>query len=730
MIQMLLKSLTRQVRTEGGISYQANVEGKTSTATALRKRNMLTMETRVVVRANGGTHQATGAWLTTTALNVLAQRLMHELAKPGDSRAKVFQDFIRAGRTEAEAVARFLLGGDVEMVITVHSETKWERGEHRETLNPERGFLALGNMMSNGQVITRGKEQGTLVGHYGRSHGTVTFIPVLNQGEVEELPVGTTPEQLDELVGEGASKAVYDARYEKGRQGRVYGPVVEALRERGLVKLVPGIYPHERQAVLTEWGIEMAGVVSIERGAAEQRLADERRAVCKPVEGRDRAAGVISDEQLELWKTSVSKGERNSVEALLPLTPKQRRLAVDEARAFMNVTPGWNFSGAVWEAAKLLAYDPDGTKAAAVAARGGSWEGFVADAGRAQQAVVTDMDGQGDLKGWAAPQEAVSASVSAEELLVDAYEYHWDLIDPADGTVVRHGAADCDEAEGFVSRAVAGSVVKGEHGVITLRVRTHEGLRRQVLTPKRPGVVWACKKAAEERQEPVSAPESAGEGEEGMSPQELDEEAGEGAAAALYDAVYAEEQDGRVYGPEGVREALQALRLAEYVPSGVFRNQVVLVVTESGREMAARERARRGAEGAGDESLEPVDLWRVLDHNWQTVTVVFGRTYVEAERSGKVNPLVRAARERGTVGYTRLRRLEVRVEADLMLGDAPSMWVTVMDGTGVSAEVLPRAEVVERVVAALEEGLRLQSLTPLALEGKGKQVWVSERRGE
>lgn len=69
---------------------------------------------------------------------------------------------------------------------------------------------------------------------------------------------------------------------------------------------------------------------------------------------RDIADGVISDEQLDDWATGASKGHRNSVDTLRPLDPAVRPLVIREANAWMNTTPGWNFSASVWQAAKSV----------------------------------------------------------------------------------------------------------------------------------------------------------------------------------------------------------------------------------------------------------------------------------------------------------------------------------------------------------------------------------------
>lgn len=111
---------------------------------------------------------------------------------------------------------------------------------------------------------------------------------------------------------------------------------------------------------------------------------------------RDAAAGVISDEQLDEWAANtIHRGNHAAEPHLRPLTPEQRAQAVSEARIRMNTSPGWLFSHAVWQGAqdvaagrrpmhelnqKLMAHDPDGTKAARAAATGQGWDGFKADA--------------------------------------------------------------------------------------------------------------------------------------------------------------------------------------------------------------------------------------------------------------------------------------------------------------------------------------------------------------
>lgn len=210
-----------------------------------------------------------------------------------------------------------------------------------------------------------------------------TETPAPTAETAQEAPVNPA-----ELSTEQA-EALYDARYRRnGRfdtQDALYASdeVSAALLARGLAAT------EGTNTMLTQLGRRTAEAIEQQRAQEHKILADELKAVAD----RDRAQGVISDEQLGLWAQGrLGKGYRSSVDALSPLAPELRPAVMREARAFMNTTPGWNFSGAVWEAAKnvpagrtpggdladtLIAYDPDGTKAEANAARGGSWKGFV-----------------------------------------------------------------------------------------------------------------------------------------------------------------------------------------------------------------------------------------------------------------------------------------------------------------------------------------------------------------
>ena len=69
---------------------------------------------------------------------------------------------------------------------------------------------------------------------------------------------------------------------------------------------------------------------------------------------------VITDAELDKWAAGAHKGYANSVQHLRPLTPIQRQFAKDEAHARMHMCPGWNYSGAAWQAAQdvLEGYTP------------------------------------------------------------------------------------------------------------------------------------------------------------------------------------------------------------------------------------------------------------------------------------------------------------------------------------------------------------------------------------
>jgi hypothetical protein len=225
---------------------------------------------------------------------------------------------------------------------------------------------------------------------------TETPAPPAETAETaQEAPVNPAELSTEE------AEALYDARYRRlGRfetQDDVYASrdVADALRAKGLAAV------EGSSTMLTQLGRSAAEAIEVQRAQERELLAEELQAVSD----RDRAQDVVSDEQLDMWAQGrLGEGYRKAADALRPLAPEMRPAVIREARAFMNTTPGWNFSGAVWEAAKnvpagrtpggdradkLIAYDPNGTKAEANAARGGSWETFVNAAEEAPAVPVT-----------------------------------------------------------------------------------------------------------------------------------------------------------------------------------------------------------------------------------------------------------------------------------------------------------------------------------------------------
>jgi hypothetical protein len=64
---------------------------------------------------------------------------------------------------------------------------------------------------------------------------------------------------------------------------------------------------------------------------------------------------VITDEQLDEWEgQTVHKGNRAAAPILRELTPGQRTVAVAEAHTRMNLSGGWNYSSAIWQAVSDL----------------------------------------------------------------------------------------------------------------------------------------------------------------------------------------------------------------------------------------------------------------------------------------------------------------------------------------------------------------------------------------
>jgi len=67
----------------------------------------------------------------------------------------------------------------------------------------------------------------------------------------------------------------------------------------------------------------------------------------------------FSDEWLDACATGLSRGDKNAAPYLRPFTPDERRRIVAEAHTLSNMVPGFNYSGAVWQAAKT--YTQTGT---------------------------------------------------------------------------------------------------------------------------------------------------------------------------------------------------------------------------------------------------------------------------------------------------------------------------------------------------------------------------------
>lgn len=71
-----------------------------------------------------------------------------------------------------------------------------------------------------------------------------------------------------------------------------------------------------------------------------------------PVADADPDHWEITDAELDGWRTGLAVGRSNAEPYLRPLAPRARAIVVDEAYTRMNVSPGFNFSGAVWQAVK------------------------------------------------------------------------------------------------------------------------------------------------------------------------------------------------------------------------------------------------------------------------------------------------------------------------------------------------------------------------------------------
>lgn len=64
---------------------------------------------------------------------------------------------------------------------------------------------------------------------------------------------------------------------------------------------------------------------------------------------------VITDEKLDEWEAqNIHRGNKAAAPILRELTPGQRTVAIAEAHTRMNLSSGWNYSGAVWQAVQDL----------------------------------------------------------------------------------------------------------------------------------------------------------------------------------------------------------------------------------------------------------------------------------------------------------------------------------------------------------------------------------------
>lgn len=64
---------------------------------------------------------------------------------------------------------------------------------------------------------------------------------------------------------------------------------------------------------------------------------------------------VITDEKLDEWEAqSIHRGNRAAAPMLRELTPGQRTVAIAEAHTRMNLSAGWIYSTAIWQAVQDL----------------------------------------------------------------------------------------------------------------------------------------------------------------------------------------------------------------------------------------------------------------------------------------------------------------------------------------------------------------------------------------
>lgn len=358
----LTAALARAMRTpDGATVYQVDSYRAHRTVAALQRRGLVVMEARTVLDGNGKAHQATTSWLTAEGVTV-AQRLTGTPQE--EAHDAMFLDADRQFRHADRSHGAYMSAMDNA------DQTAREEGFGRYT---ERWYAVVNSsyasLVDDGEFTEPGQE------------------------EAQEAPQEVTAADLDAREAD----AVYDARYRRLGRFETIGDVYAAPEVTAtLVRL--GLAAHDGTGhTLTDAGRTVAEAIEEQR--AQERA--ERAAVETAVTDRDRAAGVISDELLDIWERGMHRGHSNAVPVLRPLDPAMRRAVVEEAHVYANTHEGWNFSSAVWEAAKnvpagrtpgadraalLMAHDPDGTKAAAVAERGGSFADLLSDAQAAQEA--------------------------------------------------------------------------------------------------------------------------------------------------------------------------------------------------------------------------------------------------------------------------------------------------------------------------------------------------------
>lgn len=105
--------------------------------------------------------------------------------------------------------------------------------------------------------------------------------------------------------------------------------------------------------------------------------------------------------------------------------------------------------------------------------------------------------------GYVLTEAGIRAAAELTIPELDYAEYHLDVLE-ADGDVRRHVSFERWEALELITNQTVTDVAKDDRGVITFNSMTHGGPRLHVLTPRRPGLAWACKttKPAAEEQAP------------------------------------------------------------------------------------------------------------------------------------------------------------------------------------------------------------------------------------